>query len=155
MTDFAGYVPRWYTHPKTVSHLGTNLARCALTSFMRRTPLTTMPRHQPVCVVAVMQAVATITVATGYVVSRSDHRVQPMDVIVKRVKHHKGSIYCVAWNSHGNLIATGSNDKTVRLMKFDGSTCTSAGNVNLSRSIVGLFNSWQTAVVEYCTQYTT
>jgi len=25
MTDFAGYVPRWYTHPKTVSHLGTNL----------------------------------------------------------------------------------------------------------------------------------
>ena len=114
-----------------------------------------MPRRQPVCVVAVMQAVATITVATGYVVSRSDHRVQPMDVIVKRVKHHKGSIYCVAWNSHGNLIATGSNDKTVRLMKFDGSTCTSAGNVNLSRSIVGLFNSWQTAVVEYCTQYTT
>ena len=53
-----------------------------------------------------------------------------MDVIVKRVKHHKGSIYCVAWNSHGNLIATGSNDKTVRLMKFDGSTCTSAGNVH-------------------------
>jgi len=50
-----------------------------------------------------------------------------MDVVVKRVKHHKGSIYCVAWNSHGNLIATGSNDKTIRLMKFDGNTCTSAG----------------------------
>jgi len=64
-----------------------------------------------------------------------------MDVVVKRVKHHKGSIYCVAWNSHGNLIATGSNDKTVRLMKFDGSTCTSAGNVNstkLSKSLVRL-----------------
>lgn len=54
---------------------------------------------------------------------------QQMDVIIKRVKHHKGSIYCVAWNNHGNLIATGSNDKTVRLMKFDGNTCTSAGKV--------------------------
>ena len=74
--------------------------------------------------------------------TRSDHGVQPMDVIVKRVKHHKGSIYCVAWNSHGNLIATGSNDKTIRLMKFDSSTCTSAGNVNACREICSLFAVW-------------
>jgi len=58
---------------------------------------------------------------------RAEDKVQAMDVVVKRVKHHKGSIYCVAWNNVGNLIATGSNDKTVRLMKFDGNTCTSAG----------------------------
>ena len=32
--------------PKTVTHPGTNRARRALTSFMRRTPLTAMPRHQ-------------------------------------------------------------------------------------------------------------
>jgi len=32
---------RWYTHPST------NRARLALTSFMRQTPLTTTPRHQP------------------------------------------------------------------------------------------------------------
>ena len=36
-----------YTRPKTVTHPGTNRARRALTSFMRRTPLTTTPRRQP------------------------------------------------------------------------------------------------------------
>jgi len=39
----AGYIPRWYSRPKTVIHPGTNRARRALTSFMRRTPLTTTP----------------------------------------------------------------------------------------------------------------
>ena len=41
------YIPRWYTRPKTVTHPGTNRARRALTSFIRRTPLTTTPRRQP------------------------------------------------------------------------------------------------------------
>ena len=44
----AGYIPGRYTRPKTVTHPGTNRARRALTSFMRRTPLTTTPRRQPV-----------------------------------------------------------------------------------------------------------
>ena len=35
----ACYIPRWYTRPKTVTHPGTNRARRALTSFMRRTLL--------------------------------------------------------------------------------------------------------------------
>jgi len=43
----ACYIPRWYTRPKTVTHPGTNRARRALTSFTRRTPLTTTPRRQP------------------------------------------------------------------------------------------------------------
>jgi len=42
----ACYIPRWYTRTKTVTHPGTNRARRALTSFMRRTPLTTAPRRQ-------------------------------------------------------------------------------------------------------------
>ena len=44
----ACYIPRWYTRPKTVTHPGTNRARRGLTSFMRRTPLTTAPRRQPI-----------------------------------------------------------------------------------------------------------
>ena len=40
----AGYIPRWYTRPKTVTRPSTNRVRRALTSFMRRTPLTTTPR---------------------------------------------------------------------------------------------------------------
>ena len=43
----ACYIPRWYTRPKTVTRPCTNRARRALTSFMRRTPLTTTPRRQP------------------------------------------------------------------------------------------------------------
>ena len=41
----ACYIPRWYTRPKTVTHPGSNRARRALTSFMRRTPPTTTPRR--------------------------------------------------------------------------------------------------------------
>ena len=43
----ACYIPRWNTRPKTVTRPGTNRARRALTSFMRRTPLTTSPRRRP------------------------------------------------------------------------------------------------------------
>ena len=50
MTYLACYIPRWYTRPKTVTRPSTNRARRALTSFMRRTPLTTTPRLQQVCV---------------------------------------------------------------------------------------------------------
>ena len=48
VSKLAGYIPRWYTRPKTVTHPSTNPARRRLTSFMRRTPLTTTPRRQPV-----------------------------------------------------------------------------------------------------------
>ena len=47
LTKLAGYILRWYTRLKTVTHPSTNRARRALTSFMRRTPLTTTPRRQP------------------------------------------------------------------------------------------------------------
>ena len=33
--------------------------------------------------------------------------------------YHQGSIYCLAWN-RDHLLASGSNDQTVRLMRFDG-----------------------------------
>ncbi|KOB75682.1 WD repeat-containing protein 47 [Operophtera brumata] len=41
-------------------------------------------------------------------------------VLLKRTKHHKGSIYCLAWSPAGDLLATGSNDKTVELGMHDG-----------------------------------
>ena len=44
LTLLADYIERWYTCPKTVTHPSTNWARHGLTSFMRRTPLTTTPR---------------------------------------------------------------------------------------------------------------
>jgi len=46
LTQLAGYIPRWYTRPKMVTHPSTKWALRGLTSFMRRTPLTTTPRRQ-------------------------------------------------------------------------------------------------------------
>ncbi|KAF5295460.1 hypothetical protein FQR65_LT10448 [Abscondita terminalis] len=59
---------------------------------------------------------------------REDHQTyQPM-VLFKRTKHHKGSIYCLAWSPVGDLMATGSNDKTVKLMKFNEETSNLEGD---------------------------
>jgi len=44
--DLVGLLHTEMVYPKTVTHPGTNRARRALTSFIRRTPLTTMPRRQ-------------------------------------------------------------------------------------------------------------
>ncbi|KAL6427945.1 hypothetical protein ACFW04_008396 [Cataglyphis niger] len=51
-----------------------------------------------------------------------DHQTYQPTVLFKRTKHHKGSIYCLAWTPDGRLMATGSNDKTVKLMRFNADT---------------------------------
>lgn len=53
---------------------------------------------------------------------------QPV-VRFKRNKHHKGSIYCVAWSPCGQLLATGSNDKYVKVLPFNAETCNATGTV--------------------------
>ncbi|XP_069986909.1 WD repeat-containing protein 47 isoform X7 [Penaeus vannamei] len=58
---------------------------------------------------------------------REDHTTYQPTVLFKRTKHHKGSIYCLAWSPMGDLIATGSNDKTVKLMKFNADSCNMDG----------------------------
>lgn len=61
---------------------------------------------------------------------RSDYVCKPASVLYKKSKHHYGSIYCVAWNSQGNLIATGSNDKTIKLVKFSPDLSEDTGSQN-------------------------
>jgi len=45
-------------------------------------------------------------------------------------EHHLGSVYCSTWNADGTLIASGSNDKRVRVVEFhatyDPDTCVSS-----------------------------
>lgn len=48
----------------------------------------------------------------------------------RRNKHHKGSIYCVAWSHCGQLLATGSNDKYVKVLPFNADTCNATGTHN-------------------------
>ncbi|KAG9338416.1 hypothetical protein JZ751_025820, partial [Albula glossodonta] len=55
-------------------------------------------------------------------ISGSGSSKQPV-VRFKRNKHHKGSIYCVAWSPCGQLLATGSNDKYVKVLPFNAESC--------------------------------
>ncbi|XP_076315371.1 WD repeat-containing protein 47-like [Tachypleus tridentatus] len=48
-------------------------------------------------------------------------------ILIEKMKHHKGSIYCLAWNGTGDLLATGSNDKTIKLMRFNPRSCNIEG----------------------------
>lgn len=63
---------------------------------------------------------------------RANHVCKPASVLYKKGKHHFGSIYCVAWNTEGDLIATGSNDKTIKLVKFTPDLSDHPGNFEFS-----------------------
>lgn len=45
------------------------------------------------------------------------------EVTLRRLKYHKGSIFCLGWNPSGELLATGSNDQTIKLVRFNQDTC--------------------------------
>lgn len=98
------------------------------------------PRFQPICSLEDVQAIRcaefhpngrVFAVGSNSKVLRicqyqgqhgvsDENRPSQTNVLVKRARHHKGSIYCLAWNPMGTLIATGSNDKTVKIMRFNG-----------------------------------
>ncbi|CAF0884052.1 unnamed protein product [Adineta ricciae] len=50
---------------------------------------------------------------------RADAVPTPAKVLYKRNKHHLGSIYCMAWSPSGRIIATGSNDKIIKLVRLN------------------------------------
>ena len=76
------------------------------------------------------------------ITNREDHIPHQPAVLTKRLKHHKGSIYwlvlktiailvgdlqigfdcSLAWNTTGDLLATGSNDKTIKMSRFNSIT---------------------------------
>ena len=42
--------------------------------------------------------------------------VQNINVVLEQQNHHVGSIYCVDWSRTERLIATGSNDRLIKLL---------------------------------------
>lgn len=63
-------------------------------------------------------------------VSSSGGAVKQPAVRFRRNKHHKGSIYCVAWSHCGQLLATGSNDKFIKVLPFNADSCNATGRVS-------------------------
>uniref|UniRef100_A0A8C6S8G5 WD repeat domain 47b n=1 Tax=Neogobius melanostomus TaxID=47308 RepID=A0A8C6S8G5_9GOBI len=59
--------------------------------------------------------------------STSSSAIKQAVVRFRRNKHHKGSIYCVAWSHCGQLLATGSNDKYVKVLPFNPDSCNATG----------------------------
>ncbi|XP_022239191.1 WD repeat-containing protein 47-like [Limulus polyphemus] len=59
---------------------------------------------------------------------RENYETHEPTVLMKRKKHHKGSIYCLAWNGTGDLLATGSSDKTIKLTRFNQEVCNIEGS---------------------------
>lgn len=54
----------------------------------------------------------------------------------ERPNHHQGSIYCIDWSRSGRFIATGSNDKIVKIFNYeDDSDITLQGHKGLIRTV--------------------
>ncbi|KAK3592728.1 hypothetical protein CHS0354_007730 [Potamilus streckersoni] len=118
-----------------------------LSSVSRGPKKTSAPRFIPVTTMEDLQAIRTVTFnTTGDLFAvgsntktlricafpdisnlRQDHGTYPTKVLYQKHKHHKGSIYCVAWSHLNNLIATGSNDKIIKIFRYNTDAHTADG----------------------------
>lgn len=55
-----------------------------------------------------------------------------VDIMLSRPKQHRGSVYCLGFNPTGELLATGSNDKSLRLMAFNTEYCKIGAEMELN-----------------------
>ena len=53
------------------------------------------------------------------ILSRDEQETGELEVLCQKTSLHKGSVYCVAFSSNGDIIATGSNDKMIKLVRFN------------------------------------
>ena len=54
----------------------------------------------------------TLDYQDGYTVDYS----QPISTVLDLQDYHDGSIYCIDWSKQSRLVATGSNDKMIKIM---------------------------------------
>ena len=90
-----------------------------------------------VCTVCLCVCVCTVCVCMNYVYALvTKHKIywfnlllcssHDLPVLYHHPKYHKGSIYCLTWNTDG-MIASGSNDQTIRFLRFDSDSSTVIG----------------------------
>lgn len=53
---------------------------------------------------------------------RTEHKTVNTTICSQLKDHHRGSIYCCGWSSDGSLLASGSNDKTIKVVGFNADT---------------------------------
>ncbi|CAD6195503.1 unnamed protein product [Caenorhabditis auriculariae] len=63
---------------------------------------------------------------------RPNEGTRNVEIFLSRPKQHRGSVYCLGFNQTGELLATGSNDKSLRLMAFNGEACRIGAEMELS-----------------------
>ena len=55
-------------------------------------------------------------IVAGVLYDQHRGRVQEVDVVIEVKNLHSGSLYCLDWSARGLQMATGSNDKTIRIL---------------------------------------
>jgi WD40 repeat protein len=97
-----------YAHPETRD------------SFLQFHPLCTMQESHPIRTVSFSPYGEAFCVGTNSKALRIC-KLAPdgdaIEVLHERANHHKGSVYCSSWNCESRLVATGSTDKTVKVVK--------------------------------------
>eukprot|EP00520_Triparma_pacifica_P009212 CAMPEP_0118634774 /NCGR_PEP_ID=MMETSP0785-20121206/1727_1 /TAXON_ID=91992 /ORGANISM="Bolidomonas pacifica, Strain CCMP 1866" /LENGTH=703 /DNA_ID=CAMNT_0006525773 /DNA_START=26 /DNA_END=2133 /DNA_ORIENTATION=- len=89
-------------------------------SFSTLTCLATLQESHPIRTCSFSPSGSVFAVGTNSKALRLcsyDEERGEIDIIHERSNHHLGSVYCSSWNCEGKLIATGSNDKTVKVVK--------------------------------------
>ena len=97
-------------------------------------PVRTLSFHPSGDLVAVGSNSRTLRVCSSHLLREAPAPHVPaveLAVMAQRRRYHRGSLYCAAWSGDGKLIATGSNDKTVRMLRYDADTGAQADGIEL------------------------
>ena len=112
-----------YSHPSTAE------------DFLSYRPLSTLQESHPIRTVSFSPLGSAFCVGTNSKalrICRLAPGTNEIEVIHERARHHHGSVYCSSWSCDETMVATGSNDKTVKVVKVYVQGEGSEGSENLN-----------------------
>ena len=57
-------------------------------------------------------------IVDGIIYNQHQGREQSIDIIFEHKSAHYGSVYCIDWSKQGKFIASGSNDRSIHILKW-------------------------------------